>query len=63
MPDDVKFEMGLETFEYEKIEPESFEPESFSLDTFKPETFEPESLGITYLRRGVIGVSKIGYVS
>ena len=63
LPDDIIAEMGLETFEYEKIELESFEPESFSFDTFKPETFEPESLGITYLRRGVIGVSKIGYVS
>ena len=63
LPDDIIAEMGLETFDYEKIEPESFEPESFSFDTFNPETFEPENLGITYLRRGVIGVSKIGYVS
>lgn len=31
-------------------------------DTFGTETFEPDTLDITFLRRGVIGVSKVGYV-
>ena len=34
----------------------------FSYDTFEFDTIQPETLGITMLRRGVIGISKIGYV-
>lgn len=29
------------------------------IDTFNAETFEPDTLGITFLRRGVIGVSTV----
>lgn len=62
LPDDIIKEMGLETFEFESFTTETFEPESFSFDTFDTETIQPDSLGIRMLRRGVIGVSKIGYV-
>ena len=62
LPDDIIKEMGLETFEFETFTTETFEPESFAFDTFETESIQPDSLGITMLRRGVIGVSKIGYV-
>lgn len=62
LPDDIIKEMGLETFEFESFTTETFEPESFSFDTFETEKIQPDSLGITMLRRGVIGVSRIGYV-
>ena len=32
-------------------------------ETFELESFEPQTLGISFLRKGVIGVSKIGYVT
>ena len=62
LPDDIIREIGLQTFEYEKIELEQFTPDTFSFETFEPETFEPDNIGISFLRRGVIGVRKIGYI-
>lgn len=62
LPEDIIRDIGLETFEFESFQTESFKPETFELDSFKTETIQPDSLGITMLRRGVIGVSKIGYV-
>ena len=35
---------------------------SFKFKTFEPKTFELKSFKTTILRRGVIGVSKIGYI-
>ncbi len=63
LPEDIIADIGLETFDFETFEPETFEPETFEFETFSPETFEPDTLGIKMLRRGVIGVSKIGYVN
>ncbi len=63
LPDDIIKDMGLETFEFETFAAETFEPESFAFDSFEAETIQPDSLGITMLRRGVIGVSKIGFVT
>ena len=63
LPDDVIQEIGLEHFDYESFKYDTFEPEGFIADTFEPESFEPQTLGITFLRRGVIGISKIGYVA
>jgi len=63
LPDDIIAELGLDTFEFESFEAETFEPERFEFETFDAETIVPDTLGITMLRRGVIGVSKIGYVS
>ncbi|MCB6570563.1 hypothetical protein LI142_13750 [Eubacterium limosum] len=61
LPDEIIKEIGIETFKYESFDTDSFEPESFSFDTFDIDTFEPESIGISFLRRGVIGVNRIGY--
>lgn len=62
LPEDVLEEMGLETFDFDTFEADSFAAESFSFDTFEPDTMQPDSLGITILRRGVIGITRIGYV-
>ncbi|WP_017378529.1 hypothetical protein [Paenisporosarcina sp. TG-14] len=55
-------EIGLSIFEYEKFQIESFEPITFEVDTFNFNSFTYESIGITVLRRGVIGVNQIGYI-
>ncbi len=62
LPKEIIEQMGIETFEYESFQYDTFEPDSFSFDTFETDTFEPDTLDITFLRRGVIGVSKVGYV-
>lgn len=62
LPKEVLEEIGIETFDYETFETESFEPETFEPETFSVDTFEPDTLDITFLRRGVIGVSKVGYI-
>ena len=62
LPKEIIEQIGIETFDYETFEYGTFKPESFSYDTFDTETFEPDTVDITFLRRGVIGVSKVGYV-
>lgn len=61
LPDEVIKEIGISTFDYETFKPETFESESFVVDTFEVDSFKPDTLGITFLRRGVIGVDRIGY--
>lgn len=63
LPEDIIKEIGLETFEFETFNAETFEPDSFVFASFEPESIQPDTLGITVLRRGVIGVSRIGYVA
>ena len=62
LPEDIIERIGIETFDYETFELESFEPETFNFASFSLESFVPENIGISFLRRGVIGVNKIGYV-
>ena len=62
LPKDIIDQIGVDTFDYETFEIDTFKPESMDYDTFKVDTFTPDSLDISYLRRGVIGVSKVGYV-
>lgn len=62
LPENVLEELGIDLFEYEKFQPLHIEPLSFEPLGFEPQRFEPLSIGITVLRRGVIGVNRIGYV-
>ncbi len=62
LPDDILTEIGLETFDFESFQADSFEPETFTFETFETESIQPDTLGISMLKRGVIGVSRIGYV-
>lgn len=62
LPEDIIEDIGVETFGYESFEPEFFKPDTFEINTFNFDTIQPDNIGIKFLRRGVIGVSKIGYV-
>ena len=62
LPDDIIKEIGIETFDYETFEVDGFKPDTFVIESFAFDTFEPDNLEIKFLRRGVIGVSKIGYI-
>ena len=62
LPDDIIKQMGIETFDYETFEVNGFKPETFEVESFAFDTFELDNLETTFLRRGVIGVSKIGYI-
>jgi len=62
LPKDVLEEIGIEVFDYETFDYERFEREEFEFEKFEPERFEADTVDITFIRRGVIGVSQIGYV-
>ena len=67
LPEDVLEQIGIEVFRYEKFEYEHFEYEKFEYPKFEykkfvPEQFDYSKLNMVFLRRGVIGVHKIGYV-
>lgn len=62
LPQDIIEEMGLETFDFDTFSIDSFEADTFKFETFDAESIEPDTLGIRMLRRGVLGISKIGYV-
>ncbi len=63
LPEDVIRDIGIENFDYESFEADTFEPESFQVDTFNLDTIQPDDIGIKFLSRGVIGISKIGYTA
>lgn len=60
LPRKVLDELGVECFEYEKYYYKHLEYDTFTFDEFKPEFYEADFISI--LRRGVIGVHKIGYI-
>lgn len=62
LPEEVLKEVGIEVFEYEEFEYPKFEASSFEPTRFEAKCMELPELGITFLRRGVIGVSQIGYI-
>jgi len=61
LPDEIIKNIGISTFDYEKIIIDSFEPDSFDVESYAFDTFKPNTLDIKVLRRGVIGVNIIGY--
>lgn len=61
LPEDVLKEIGLDIFEYEEFDYERFEHEKFEFSRFEAERFDADVMDITFLRRGVIGVSQVGY--
>ena len=62
LPEDVLEYIGIDVFQYEKFLPKQFQKETFEPLNFNQRKFEADTLGIHILRRGVIGVSEIGYV-
>lgn len=63
LPDEVLESIGAEVFAYEQFDFEEFALNEFQFEEFSFDKFEPDGLSISVLRRGVIGVSTIGYVS
>lgn len=62
LPDEVFTSIGIEPFKAENFELDEFVADEFTIDEFDIEEFRTETFEITPLRRGVIGVSKIGYI-
>jgi len=62
LPQEIIDEIGIEVFDYEKFQYERFQHDSFQFDTFSHDIFQYDKFGITILRRGVIGVGKVGYI-
>ena len=62
LPEDVLEYIGIDVFQYEKFLPKQFQKEGFAPLNFNRRKFEADTLEIHILRRGVIGVSEIGYV-
>lgn len=62
LPEDVLEYIGVDVFQYEKFLPKQFQKQNFTPLGFNHKKFEANTLGIRILRRGVIGVSEIGYV-
>ena len=62
LPEEVMKEIGLDIFEYDKMDIPRFEYEQIEIQRFSHDEVVPDNIGITYLRRGVIGVNEIGYV-
>ena len=62
LPKDIMEAIGLAVFQYEQFTPQQFEPRTFSPTKFNPKGIATDTLGIHILRRGVIGVSEVGYI-
>lgn len=68
LPIEILKDIGIEVFEYEKICLDVFRYDQFVINKFDTETFVLDGLTMdnricfTFLRRGVIGINKIGYV-
>lgn len=63
LPDEVIRSIGADVFEFEEFKFEEFSFEEFKFEEFSFEKFQPEEFSISVLRRGVIGVSRIGYIN
>jgi len=62
LTDTMAQKMGLETIEIDNFDLPSFELDDFSLDDFSMEPFDFDHIDVGLIRRGVIGINKIGYV-
>ena len=67
LPEEVLEQIGIEVFHYDKFEYDRFEYEKFEYPKFEykkfaPEQFDYSKLKMVFLRRGVIGIHRIGYV-
>lgn len=62
LPNDVLEYIGITTFQYEKFGAKQFNVQDFTPASFKRRKFSGHTLDTHILRRGVIGVSEIGYI-
>lgn len=62
LPEEVLREIGIKVFEYKKFNYKRFNYKRIEPKRISYKKIEPQGLSITLLRRGVIGVSQIGYI-
>jgi hypothetical protein len=62
LPESILKEIGIQVFEYEKFQPKQLAIKKFEPKRFEMKRFEARKIRIEVLRRGVIGVSSIGYL-
>ena len=62
LPDDVLNELGIKTIPIPRTQVERIDISSTDISTGNIDKSEYETINITVLRRGVIGVNKVGYV-
>ena len=62
LPEDVLHEMGVETIEIPRTRIETTEIPGIAIGASEIKKADYETIDITVLRRGVIGVNKVGYV-
>ena len=62
LPDNVLDELGIDFLQYEQLIYHQCYYHEFEYDKFTYSQFQFETLNIRILRRGVIGVSQIGYM-
>ena len=62
IPNEILDELGITKFEYDEFKLDKFERDKFEYDKFNYDEFQYDDIGIRFLKRGVIGVSKVGYV-
>lgn len=62
LPDDVLEYIGIDVFNYQKFTRNEFVYDEFKVTNFNFERFNYSKLNYIYLRRGVIGVSKVGFL-
>lgn len=62
LPQDVLEDIGIDVFKYEKFLPLQFRQQNFNTVSFNRQEFQANTLGIRTLRRGVIGVSEVGFI-
>jgi hypothetical protein len=60
LPDEVMNEIGIDLFDYEKLDYNCFHFDEFKPDYFEFDEYKPQF--ISMLRRGVISVHQIGYM-
>ena len=62
MPSHLLKKLGYDIFEYEDFNHESFETDNFVYESFNYTPFNYEKLDIVMMKRGIIGIRKIGYI-
>jgi predicted transcriptional regulator len=62
LPIGILKKMGIKVIEYKKFSPKKLDVQRLNIARIKLSKIKLETLEITFIRRGVIGVNKIGYV-
>jgi len=62
VPAEILREIGFDVVEFDRVELKKVELHKLEPKRVYPKTINPDTLDVVFLRRGVIGVNKIGYV-